>query len=96
MMTYSTGILSRPYTVAISDLNNDYKLDIVIANSGTNNTFLLHGYGNGTFGNETFYPLGYDYRPYSVAIKDLNEYNWLDIIIACYNTNHVEILIEMC
>ncbi|CAF3755537.1 unnamed protein product [Rotaria sp. Silwood1] len=95
-LTYSTGVLSRPYTVAIADLNNDNILDIAIANSGTNNIFLLYGYGNGNFGNESSYTLNYGYRPYSIALKDLNQDGWIDIVIACYGTNHVETLIKMC
>jgi hypothetical protein len=93
---YSTGIRSRPYTVAIGDLNNDNISDIVIANSGTNNVFLLYGYGNGTFGNETSYRFGYGSLPYSVAVKDLNQDKWMDIVIACYGTDHVETLIKLC
>jgi streptogramin lyase len=95
-VAYSTGVHSRPYTVAIGDLNNDKVSDIVIANSGTNNIFLLYGYGNGTFGNETSYPLGDGYLPYSVAVTDLNQDNWMDIVIACYGTDHIETLIKMC
>ena len=95
-VTYSTGARSRPYTVAIGDFNNDNISDIAVANSGTNNIFLLYGYGNGTFGNETSYSLGYGYLPYSIAVKDLNQDNWMDIVIACYGTDHVETLIKMC
>ncbi|CAF5165610.1 unnamed protein product, partial [Rotaria sp. Silwood1] len=95
-LTYSTGVLSRPYTVAIADLNNDNILDIAIANSGTNNIFLLYGYGNGNFGNESSYTLNYGYRPYSITLKGLNQDGWIDIVIACYGTNHVETLIKMC
>jgi hypothetical protein len=94
--TYSTGARSLPYTVAIGDFNNDNISDLVIANAGTNNIFLLYGYGNGSFGNETSYPLGYDYDPYSVAVTDLNENGWMDIVIACFNTDHIETLIKMC
>jgi hypothetical protein len=95
-VTYSPGVRSRPYTVAIGDFNNDNVSDIVVANSGTNNLFLLYGYGNGTFGNQTSYPLGYNYLPYSVAVTDLNQDNWMDIVIACYGTDHIETLIKMC
>jgi hypothetical protein len=94
--TYSTGDRSRPYTVVISDFNNDNISDIAVANSGTSNIFLLYGYGNGTFGNETSYPLGYGYNPYSIAVAHLNQENWMDIVIACYSTDHVETLIKMC
>ncbi|CAF3792437.1 unnamed protein product [Rotaria sp. Silwood1] len=94
--TYSTGAHSQPYTIAVGDFNNDNILDIAVANSGTNNIFLLYGYENGLFGNKTSYTLGYAYRPYSIAIKDLNQDSWMDIVIACYGTNHVETLIKMC
>ncbi len=94
--TYSTGTRSRLYTVAIGDFNNDNVSDIVIANSGVSNIFLLYGYANGTFGNETSYPFSYDYLPYSVAVKDLNQDDWMDIVIACYGTDLIETLIKMC
>ncbi|CAF1181469.1 unnamed protein product [Rotaria sp. Silwood1] len=94
--TYSTGARSRPCTVAVGDFDNNNITDIAIANYGTNNIFLLYGYGNGLFGNKTSYDLGYGYRPYSIAIKDLNQDNRMDIVIACYGTDHVETLIKMC
>jgi hypothetical protein len=95
-VTYSTGTLSRPYTVAIGDFNNDNISDIAVTNSGISNIFLLYGYGNGTFGNQTSYYLGYEYLPYSIAVKDLNQDNWMDIAIACYDTDHVETLMQLC
>jgi hypothetical protein len=93
---YSTGAGSQPYGVAIGDLNNDSISDIVIANSGTNIILVFYGYGNGTFGNETSYQLGYEYFPYAVAITDLNQDNLMDIVIACYGTDHIETLVKMC
>ncbi len=95
-VTYSAGAGSRPYTVVIDDFNNDNRLDLGIANSGTSNIFLLYGYGNGTFENETSYPLGYGYHPYSIGVADLNQDQWMDIVIACYDTDYVETLIQMC
>jgi hypothetical protein len=94
--SHSTGVRSRPYTVAIADFNNDNISDVVVANSGTNNVLLLYGFGDGTFGNEESYPLGYGYQPYSVAAKDLNQDGWIDIVIACYGTDNVEILMKVC
>lgn len=57
---------------------------------------ILYGFGNGTFGKEESYPLGYGYRPYPVAVTDLNQDGWMDIVIACYGTDNVEILMKMC
>jgi hypothetical protein len=73
--TYSTGDRSRPYNVTIGHFNNDNISDIAAANSGTSKIFLLYGSRNGTFGNETSYPLGYGYHPYSIAVTDLNQDN---------------------
>ncbi|CAF4121645.1 unnamed protein product [Rotaria sp. Silwood2] len=94
--TYSTGDRSHPTTVVTGDFNNDNLMDIVVANFGTNNVFLLYGYGNGSFGNEESYPLGYNYRPYTIAINDFNQDGWMDIIVGCYGTDDVEILMKMC
>jgi hypothetical protein len=94
--TYSTGTRSRPYTLSIGDFDKDNRLDIVIANSGISTILVLYGHGNGTFGNEMSYELGYEYRPTSVAATDLNKDGWLDIVIACYGTDYIETLIKMC
>ena len=94
--TYSTGTRSRPYSISINDLNNDHFMDIAIVNSGTSYILLLYGYGNGTFGNEISYYLGYGYHPYSIATKDLNNDHLIDIVIACYDTDHVEVFMQMC
>jgi hypothetical protein len=88
---FSTGDRSRSYTVVTSDFNNDNKSDLAIANSGTNNVLLLYG-----FGNETSYPLRYDYRPHSIAVTDVSQNRWMDIIIACYGTDNVDILMKIC
>jgi hypothetical protein len=93
---YSTSDRSRPCTVTITDFNNDSISDIAVANSGTNNVFLLYGYANRTLGNETSYSLGYEHRPYSVAVIGLNQDGWMDIVIACYGTDSIETLIRMC
>ncbi|CAF1562361.1 unnamed protein product [Rotaria sp. Silwood1] len=93
---YSTGARSQPSAVAVGDLNNDNISDIVIVNFGTNILLILYGYGNGVFGNNTLYQLGYEYHPTSVVLADLNNDNWTDIAIACYNTGHLEILVKMC
>jgi hypothetical protein len=93
---YSTGDRSYPQSIGIADFNNDNITDIVVANSGTSNILLLYGYGNGTFGNEESHQLGYDYLPYSIAVNDLNQDGWMDIIVACYNTDSIEILMKIC
>ncbi|CAF4415518.1 unnamed protein product, partial [Rotaria magnacalcarata] len=53
MTTYSTGNESRPQPMAITNVNNDYCLDIIVANYGNDNIGVLFGYGNGTFMDQT-------------------------------------------
>ena len=42
-ITYSTGNNSQPCWVAVGDLNNDTRLDIVVANSGNDNVGVFLG-----------------------------------------------------
>ena len=93
---YSTGFGSRPHGIATGDFNNDDILDIVVVTAGTNKVLLVQGFGNGTFGNETSYALGYNFDPYAVAIGDFNDDDWLDIAVANYGGDYVEILLKIC
>lgn len=94
--TYSMGARSLPYSIAINDLNNDHFMDLAIASFGTSNLLLLYGYGDGRFGNKMSYSLGYGYHPSSIAAKDLNNDQLIDIVITCYDTDHVEVFMQMC
>ena len=67
--TYPTGTRSRPYMLTVADFNNDHILDITLVNFDASNILVLYGYGNGTFGNETTFHLGYGYHPYSIGSK---------------------------
>ncbi len=51
-ITYSTGSFSAPYMVVVGDFNNDDRLDLAVANFGTNNVGIFLGFGNGTFANQ--------------------------------------------
>ena len=63
------------------DLNNDYQFDIIIANNGTDNFGILYGYNNGNFTSMKIYSTGYNSRPSSIGIGDINNDNKLDIIV---------------
>jgi hypothetical protein len=71
-------------------------VDIVVTNIGINNVMLFLGTGNGTFLEPKSYTLGYNARPLSAAIGDFNNDSLLDIAVANYGTNYVQILLQTC
>ena len=76
---FSTGNHSRPKSVYVGDLNSDGHLDIVVANSGTDNIGILLGYGAGDFTNQMVYSTGRDSAPSALTIGDFNHDHYLDI-----------------
>ena len=91
--TFSTGYDSDPYSLVVGDLNNDNKLDIIVANYGTNNVGVFLGHGNGTFQIQIIFTTGINSHPYSIAIDNLNNDTYLDIVVACSGTNNVGVLL---
>jgi hypothetical protein len=96
LKTYGTGYGSGPSFVSIADLNRDNLTDIVIANTGINTVVIFYGTGNRTFSKSESYPFNYNYRPTSVVIGDLNNDSWLDITVANYGSNYVDVLLHTC
>jgi hypothetical protein len=90
--SYSTGNGSYSCAVSIGDFNNDSRLDIVVANSGTSNVGIFLSNGVGTFSNQITYSTGPDSQPYSVAILDFDNDTVLDIAVANYGSNSLVIL----
>ena len=92
MTTYSIGIDSDPWWIALGDLNNDTVVDMVSANYGDNSISILLGYRNGSFALPTNYLMGDDGPGCSVAIDDINNDHRLDIVVS---TNHGIVLIYL-
>ncbi|CAF5122775.1 unnamed protein product, partial [Rotaria sp. Silwood1] len=86
---YSAG--DSPTSVVVGDFNNDTRLDIVVANSFSNDMSILLGNGNGSFENETRYSAGYS--PRSVVVGDFNNDTWLDIVVANWGNHDVSVLL---
>ncbi|CAF1402668.1 unnamed protein product, partial [Rotaria sordida] len=91
--SYSTGNNSYPISVAISDFNNDNKLDIVVASSQTKNIGLFFGYGNGAFATQVNYLMLTSFNLHSIVVNNFNNDNVLDIVIASYDTNDVNVFL---
>ncbi|MGE5306193.1 MAG: FG-GAP-like repeat-containing protein, partial [Alphaproteobacteria bacterium] len=75
---FSVGTI--PYSVTVGDFNGDGKLDLAVANSGSNNVSVLLGHGDGTFGPATNFSAGAGAR--FVAVGDFNGDGKLDLAVA--------------
>ncbi|CAF1220352.1 unnamed protein product [Rotaria sp. Silwood1] len=91
--TYSTGSGSMPESIAVGDFNSDHRLDIVVANTGTDNIGIFLGYDNGAFLNQTTYQTGTNSKPSSVAVGDFNNDNQLDFAVANSGTDSLGIFL---
>ena len=83
---------SIPNSVAAADFNGDNLLDLVTANSNSDNVSILIGDGAGNFSPTTNFPVG-GVSPNAVAAADINGDNLLDLATANSNSNNVSILI---
>jgi hypothetical protein len=83
-----------PRSVAVGDLNSDGRLDLVTANSGSNNVSVRLGDGAGSFGAATNFGPGNG--PVSVAVGDLNGDGKLDLATANVNSANVSVLLNTC
>lgn len=71
--------------VSTADLDNDQRLDVMIACAAQNKVAILYNGGPGfTLGAPVFLPVGQ--RPFGVDAVDLNEDGWLDLVA----TNHAD------
>ncbi len=79
-VTYFTGLNSRPNSVAILDFNNDTRLDIAVANYGSNSIIVFFGDGSESFTNQLIFNTGFDSHPYGIAVGDISNDNITDIV----------------
>lgn len=93
--TYSTGASSSPVSVAVVDVNNDNKPDIVVANSGTTTVGVLLNTGNGSFPSQTTYSTGATSSPIAVSVVDVNGDNRPDIVVANSGTANVGVFLNV-
>ena len=97
-MIYSNGLDSQPYSVAVLDFDNDTRLDIAVANYGSNNVVVLFGDGHGRFAitNQSIYYTGFDSHPYGIAVGDMNNDNQCDIVVTNNGYGNVNIILKEC
>lgn len=81
--------------MATGDVNNDGKLDLIMANGGgqaANTINVLLGDGTGAFGGPAPYATGTN--PVAVAVGDFNQDGWLDVATANYSSDDVSVLLN--
>ena len=76
------------FSVAVADVNQDGKPDLIAANYGSNSVTVLLGNGDGTFQSAVTYGSG-GLESYSVAVADVNRDGKPDILVAnnCANSD---------
>ncbi len=80
-----------PIAVAVADLNGDSRLDLVVANNGSDDMSVFIGRGDGTFNPERRHPAGY--IPAGIAIGDLNADGRPDLAVANFGSGDVSALL---
>jgi hypothetical protein len=91
----STGLVS-PGAIALADLNGDGILDLILANSGSNNILIYTGLANGGFGPAVNGGHGYfsGTNPVGITVYDVDGNSRPDLIIANKGSNDVAVLIN--
>src|SRR6266478_2831696 len=69
-----------PQSLAMGDFNRDGKIDLAVANNGSNNISILSGKGDGTFQSAVNFSLGF--APSSIAVGDFNGDGNPDLAVA--------------
>lgn len=91
----NTGTGSKPFNVAVGDINGDGKVDAIAANNGNNSISVVSNTtdsGTLSFADYVGYDLGTGTAPKGVTTGDLNADGKLDIIVANTNAASISIL----
>jgi hypothetical protein len=88
--SYTTDL--HAHSVALADFNNDGRLDIAVANNGSDDVSVLLGNGDGTFQATQNFAAGS--VPLSVAAGDFNGQGVQSLAVANGASNNVSILIN--
>ena len=77
--------------VVAADFNGDGKLDLAVADAGSNTVLILLGNGDGTFGAPATFSVGN--TPIAMLAADFNNDGKLDLVVANYDDGTVTLLL---
>ena len=89
---FATG--TSPQSVALSDVNGDGTLDVIVANAGDNTLTVLLGTGSAGFTPAPGNPFAVGANPQSVAVADFNGDGQPDLVTANFNGNNATVLLN--
>ncbi len=91
-VSYAVGIDARAITAA--DFNGDRRLDLVVANRGSNSFSVLLNLGNGSFASASNFLAGI--FPESLAVGDFNNDGRSDVVTANRGGNNLSVIVNSC
>lgn len=91
--TLRFAVGTAPDSVAIADVNDDHKLDIIVANGQSNDVTILLGDGKGGFAQAKNSPFSAGHAPSDIATGDFNGDGRLDLAFANHEMKYLTVLL---